>query len=458
MGGINRPLVTGSALVLMLGLVAVSPTKPEVTIQLVPDSGPPGTYVTVHGDVPSAIDRKTQNDGSVSFGAWPNGLSMMPNAVTWSKTHPGHFTTNFRVPMVSWLSPRGPVALSAGTYRVGIQCFGGGIAGCGGGPYQASASFRLTGTIRHHDLTPTLRVRPKAAPPGAMVTISGWAPLTSESAGMPNGYGLVWHSAQSTTLVPVGAVKQRANGNLYGTIRVPAAASNVRLQGKGHLSLQSWSPMTLARSFDSTAFDVTSPQAWTNILSGQTVANLASNQNRGYAIPLATRGSRLYTSAGSHLWTSDNSGRSWTRVAMGPLKSALQAKGYVPFWQSNLVGLTLAPGSTKQLFASIPTENPKQGAPPIIDLGLFSPNGGRTWKFAPPPTGMGLQDFGGFQIEGSSMWAWWQSPSGKIQVGPRAMMVDRGMSSAPVLLRAKATCFSAPCLWTTTVSSVPKLW
>lgn len=332
MRGINRPLVTGSALVLMLALVAVSPTKPEVTIQVIPDSGPPGTYVTVHGDVPSAIDRKTQNDGSVSFGAWPNGLSMMPNTVTWSKTHLGHFTTHFRVPMVSWLSPRGPAALTAGTYRVGIQCFGPGIAGCGGDPYQASASFRLTGTIRHHDLTPTLRVRPKAAPPGAMVTISGWAPLTSESAGIPNGYGLVWHAAPSTTLIPVGAVKQRANGNLYGTIRVPAAASNVRLQGKGHLSLQSWSPMTRARSFGAAAFDVTSPQAWTNILSGQTVTNLASNQNRGYAIPLATRGSRIYTAAGRHWWTSDNRGRSWTRgVAMGSLKSALQAKSMFPF-------------------------------------------------------------------------------------------------------------------------------
>ncbi len=416
MRGINRPLMTGSALILTLSLVAVSPTKSEVTIQLVPDSGPPGTYVTLHGYVPSAINRKTQNYGPVSFGGWPNGLSMLPNTVTWSNIHPGHFTTHFRVPTVSWLSPRGTAPLTTGTYHVGIQCFGLGIPGCGGDPYQASASFRLTGAIPHPDPVPTLIVRPKAASPGAMVTISGWAPLTSESAGVPNGYGLVWHSARSTTLVPVGTVKQRANGDLYGTVQVPVSASNIRLQGKGYLRLQSSSPMTSTKSFDSTAFDVTSPRVWTDILSGQTVSNLASNQNRGYAVPLTTRGKRIYTAAGSHLWTSDNSGHSWTRVATGSLESALQAKGYVPFWQSNLVGLTLAPGSTKQLFASIPTEQLKEGAPPIIDLGLFSPNGGQTWKFAPRPTGMRLQDFGGFQIEGAAIWAWWQSRAGQIQV------------------------------------------
>ena len=401
--------------------------RPRIALTLTPDHGPPGTRVTLQGYISAAVGAHGQNFGVITFGGWPDGLSMNPDNIRWSKTNPGHFITHFTVPAVPWLSPKGEIPLRVRPYTVGLQCFGAVTRGCGIRAPEASITFHLTGPIPAAHRVPTLTIRPSAAKPGESIALSGWAPLTGEFGENPFGYQVVWQSGGKTSgYGEIGSLTQRANGDISGTIKLPASLSPFGLlsAGRGHLALQytftdlgsASAKQSTTSVLDAKAFQILAPQAWNTVLSKHRIRTIFSNQNQGYFGALAVTGNRVYTSTGGGIWLSDNGGRAWRPLSTTSLKSALHAIGYAPFMQAGLTGLTIAPGYDTHLFASVPADLPKDGAPPITDLGLYSPNGGRTWQAVPPPRGMVRNDFGGFQVEGKAVWAWWQNGAGTIMV------------------------------------------
>ncbi|MHB1628580.1 MAG: hypothetical protein ACYCVB_09455, partial [Bacilli bacterium] len=209
-------------------------------IALTPDHGPPGTRVTLQGYIPVAVGAHDQNFGVITFGGWPDGLSMNPN-VRWLKANPGHFITHFTVPSIPWLSPKGEVPLRAGPYTVGLQCFGAVSEGCGIRTPEASVTFHLTGPIPVAHRVPTLTISPSAAKLGESVAISGWAPLTEEFGSNPFGYQVVWQSDGKTSAYgEIGSLTQRANGDVSGTVKLPASLwpFGQLSAGRGHLALQ----------------------------------------------------------------------------------------------------------------------------------------------------------------------------------------------------------------------------
>ncbi|MHB1629695.1 MAG: WD40/YVTN/BNR-like repeat-containing protein, partial [Bacilli bacterium] len=224
----------------------------------------------------------------------------------------------------------------------------------------------------------------------------------------------------------IGSLTQRANGDVSGTVKLPASLwpFGQLSAGRGHLALQytftNLGPASTKRSttsvLDAKAFQILAPRAWNTVLSKHRIRTLFSNQSRGYFGALAVTGNRVFTATSGGVWVSGNGGRAWRHLSTASLNSALHAVGYAPFMQASLTGLTIAPGYDTHLFASVPADLPKEGAPPITDLGLYSPNGGRTWQAVPPPKGMARNDFGGFQVEGKAVWAWWQNSAGTITV------------------------------------------
>jgi len=401
-------------------------TAPTATLQLSPDQGPPGTEVTLRGYVPGVTASQALEGGNIYFGGWPDGLAVSSDHTIWSASNPGHFVTHFTVPTTAWLSPNGESRLKDGAVTIGIQCFGGVMEGCGLRPDQASALFHLTDVTAKANPLPSLTVTPQSAKPGATVTLSGWAPLTEEFGTTAFGYQVVWEQNGKTTAYGnIGSVQQRLNGDITGTVQIPAMASPIgMLSGRGHLALQyvftdvsQNNPRRAdTETIDATPFTVTSPLSWTQLTRHTTLTNLTSNQNRGYFSSVAVSGATIYTASSGNLWVSHNGGRNWAALPIPSLDATERSMGYAPFNQSNLIGLVLAPGSSNHLLASVSVDAPKLGAPPILNVGVESSNGGQTWAAVPAPHGMTSSDFGGFQVEGRAVWAWWQSSKGTIAV------------------------------------------
>jgi hypothetical protein len=395
-------------------------TASGITLHLSPAFGPPGTKVTLTGDIPAAA-KDPQQFGVINFGGFPDGFQINAGPITWSTTAPGHFTTQFAVPALPWLAPTGEVRLHAGHYAVGLQCFGVVSRGCGLRPDEASVSFRLTTPIPVSYKTPSLTVRPIAARPGAWLQVTGWAPLTEEFGQTLFGYDLVWIPAgQTGDAVQVGTVQQNLGGDLAGTVQLPASVS--QSGGRGHLALE-YTFTDLYRpqaprgkgadeiTLDPASFKILPPLRWPVVLPRQGLRSLSSNQNRGYFGALATSGPRLLVLADNTLWASSDHGHHWTRVPTPGLRPLVKRLGYQLLGGGG--GLTTAPGFPNSLFASVLVASPQDGAPGT-DVGLYSQNGGTTWESAPPPPGMPLTQFGGFAVEGSAVWAWWSGPRNRV--------------------------------------------
>lgn len=411
--------------------VASGHPQSPITLSLTPDYGPPGTRVTLTGYIPADANLTDQNYGIVNFGSWPNGLPINPDEVSWSKLHSGHFVVHFTVPAVPWLSEHGEVPLQVKPYAVGLQCFGRVSEGCGIRTPEATTTFHMTAPIRSGDRRPTLTLTPSAARPGQIVHISGWAPLTEEFGATPYGYQLSLESGGQKSAygeIPTASINQTVsqslNGDLSGTIQFPAfldpfgplSAGSYRIalsyEFTNQEPLKGGKPSANTVVLDATTFHLVGSPSWSSVLGNQRIASLASNQDSGYFDGLAVYGQRLLTANNSGFWTSPDDGRSWRKLPLTALQGTLHAMGYSLIMQPDVTGFTIAPGHATHWFASVPTARIKFGAPPIVDLGLFSTDAGRTWRAVMPPAGMTLDDFGGFASIGKAVWAWWQSSSG----------------------------------------------
>ncbi len=437
----------------------LTPTPVGAWISLSPDSGPPGTLVEVQGYLPNgpSPDQVAGNpvlgQATVCWTGCLSGFKEEAITVRWSSTEPGHFTMHVRVPAAPWLAANGPRALTPGDYAVGIQCLapaapkakGPDFVPCGMQPAQATTTFHLTGpvpTLCANGPCAHLSFSPNQGPPGTIVQISGWAPLTGLFLDRPRGYTLVLQAEvqpggnsspehEKASFPPsLGQVQQDENGNLSGSFQVPESMPSLgRLTpGRYTLALESFYPgaattatpvagatvvampdkqsrpserITLAP----TTFTITAASSWASL---GPVAPLWSDWSAPFYAGPALIGDptdprRLaYCTAGGIRVSSDG-GSTWTTIpttgiiaALAPTPFQLFQPGALPPTCSAII---LDPSYPRSFFATFAVLKKPQPSPPPENLvGLITTDGGQTWRVVPAPPGHTDEQFGGFQV------------------------------------------------------------
>jgi hypothetical protein len=115
-----------------------------------------------------------------------------------------------------------------------------------------------------------------------------------------------------------------------------------------------------------------------------------------------------YCAPGSIPITLDG-GASWSGVSTAPVVAAAAATGFPLLMTGDVtpacVALALDPTAAAGLYAVFQGAPAGFGAPPVILLGLYTTDGGQSWQVVPPPSGAMVQQFGGFQVQGTAVQA-----------------------------------------------------
>ncbi len=155
----------------------------SVQLSLSPDTGVPGTTVTVSGKLTAPLPQR-QDAGNLCWDGCPGGLDYDGVSLQW--TSPTTFQTTIVVPAAPWLeaNPARVARLVSGSYSIGIQCLIQ-VHGCALLSPHGSATFHLQVPAAAAPTWCTtqascahLSVSPGAALPGAVVNVNGFAPLT----------------------------------------------------------------------------------------------------------------------------------------------------------------------------------------------------------------------------------------------------------------------------------------
>lgn len=210
---------------------AVSP-GPPVRVTLSPAAGGPGTVVRVTG----RLARPVSHPGDVPFsvgvcwGGCPGGLEY---STTLQWTSATTFTTSIEVPAAPWIDSA-PVRihrLTGGTYRIGVQCLTG-VKGCGLGPAEGTAPFRLHVPAEAARWCPTATdcgelTATRSAYPAGTVRVSGHVPLQpviGSDQAFVNQVGLVRGApaGPEVTIARINAIATRVDLG-HAPVRVLAA-------------------------------------------------------------------------------------------------------------------------------------------------------------------------------------------------------------------------------------------
>jgi hypothetical protein len=398
---------------------ASPPVSSGGPLVLSPAAGPPGTVVTLHGYLASMRNATTAQrheaafGGDIAFGGFAAGLHISADAITWSSTQPGHFITTIRVPVTNWLTPNGTAVLAPGSYQISLRCFGLSVRGCAGGPDQLSATFTLTGSVPKAPVSAYLSFSPPAAAVGALVRVTGWAPLTNVI-GQPFGYNLVWGPDGTTA----ASIRQSLTGRLSGTFRVPAyvgtgptRAGNVTLslsymflRGKtGDYKISAGK-----KKFDGlvklapTRFRVVEGIRW-SALDAVPVRQSAAPSG----IWVSPDGSQVLVAGLSGSFLAGTPGALHS-VSLNGVAALAASQGYpmlAPGVVGSVRGVAAFPLSR---FITVSTYAAQYGsAPPAFASPFVSTDGGATWRTLPVPSGMTYGDFVGFRTAGSVVFALW---------------------------------------------------
>ncbi len=392
-------------------------------IVLSPTSGPPGTTVTVRGNVPAAAKNPKLQEiaGNILLGSVSEGYSEQALPVSWSKQHPGIFTIKFRIPVTSWISPHGAHRLRDGPLSVGVLCVGVNQAGCGLIDPTLSQPFVISGAIPKSPSAAYLRLSPARGESGTVVHVSGWAPVSTDI-GQPFGYELQWTQNGVSSQGGVGQVTQKFNGDVSGTFAVPASLPPLGALKPGpatiSLSYLFLSPSKSAAAphhnqkdagsitIAPTPFDLLSPLSWADFTdtTPSAVATNAAALSFNAPSPLAISGQHIVTqnTYKGPLWQSDNHGQSWQAVSLTGVAALTAQAGYPSVWQDGMTNpsvtsVTLDPYDPNSLFVTVSSVQKKYDqAPPTYNMPVYTTNDGSSWHMVPVPAGMSIADFGGF--------------------------------------------------------------
>jgi len=435
-------------------------TGPWIT--LAPDTGPPGTEVQITGYLPGQSDT-VRSDAEVLYGepygtvCWAGcqeGVRGHTVPITWSATEPGHFSARFTVPMAPWLGSEGPHPLMPGNFAVSVTCLTPPVAGSFSGFSKGcsppiTSTFHLTGptTDRCRDARCAwLRFTPAEGPPGTLIQVEGWAPL-SELSGSAIAYQLaVEPSHTSLTLqgassdgAPTGYLRQTASGDLSGAFRVPLALSSLGLTEPGQqtLALEAIREMSVDQKVDVAGTPVAGAAVVTSIHNeGSSIVNRIVQASTPFTVLPAPAWSSIVRrplwverSAGgksmavdalnptrlAYCWRggirlSEDGGTRWSIVPTDAVEQATEAAGYL-FASPDPGGpscrtVTLDPDHHKSFYATFDVnEALYRGQPASYTAGLHTVDGGRTWQVVPVPEGFTAGQSGGFKVEGHTVQA-----------------------------------------------------
>ena len=156
--------------------------QPPVSIRLSPSSGPPGTRVRVVGTLPAPTTHRSLSP-QLCWDGCRGGLELSgAGGVSWISRRT--FVAHITVPDAPWIEGRvnRVIPLTSGSYPVDVKCVTGDASCSLASQPEGSAEFRLEDPhppawCRTPNACATLRVSPQAAPAGALVRVSGYAPL-----------------------------------------------------------------------------------------------------------------------------------------------------------------------------------------------------------------------------------------------------------------------------------------
>ncbi len=361
-------------------------------VTLSPARGGPGTAVTITGRLVAPIPARTAPTmANVCFDGcaalvdqatpvhWQHGPAGVPGGMV------ERFTAVAHVPNAPFYVGSRVQGLVSGTYPIGIACLGPATSRCGLHPAEGSAPFHLSVAhpipCRPVRTCTTLHLSPASGPPGTVVAVHGFAPLTLVIGSEPFGYLL------SVRAAPAGSAP--ANPAAGGTSLVLAP----------------------------TPFRVTAPVPWSSLASTRPVriettgpAPGPISQDQGDPSLVAR------CAPGGVDLVSGATGAVLRRIPTGGVTGAVLA-GHLRLWPGVAGGAATgppaptcvdvlvagpaprrarssAPGVVLAAFTAAPTE----GAPPIYDVALASIDGGRTWRELSLPGGAGPGTFSGFAV------------------------------------------------------------
>lgn len=457
-----------------------SPTPSGAWMQLVPNSGPPGTQVQIDGYLPGGpTPAEVQNNpalaqATVCWQTCLGGYIEEGQAVKWSASDPGHFQTQFTIPPIPWLGIQGPEPLQTGDYNLFLQCLGTNEAGCATLEGQARAVFHLQdgGDTRCQSNQPcaSLAFNPNPALPGDTVQVTGWAPLAGTSAGQPMPYALVLQ-VPNTDALQLSSVNQAMDGSLQGRFVVPqqipgqgllqpgvypVALEAIRLRPTGS---------TPIRTGD-TPFEVAAPSTWSSLALGRPlwIEPGASLQTPIVAVDPASD-QRLADCAPGQINLSQNGGKTWTPVSTAGIAGVLQGTAYAlgPIQSPQqpapaCLSVTLDARHPASLYTVFETVKTQIGAPPLFFMGFASSDSGQTWKQIPAPPGLGNENFGGLESNAAGVVQALFSGSRSTLEGPQStpVRVEQTTDGGSTWSEASLTCpDSGPCLrWGATPASI----
>jgi len=349
------------------------PPEPAVAVSLSPDSGRPGTVITVTGRLRRPFGGRRFAYPGFCWAGCAHGLGYGGVAVHWIS--PRAFRARLTIPAAPWLmNGTARVApLAPGRYTVAVQCLRAGRA-CAG-VSEGAAVFTLRDAhapawCRTPAGCARLRVTPGRAHPGELVRVSGFAPLTSVSGGDQPFLG--------QTATPRG----RARG------------PQVRFGVSHGLDLA-----TLGHG----GFDVIAPPAYTALHDVAPIGTQTDGLTPIAADPAAP--SVVAWCQGTSIAVSTDG--TTTSVPTAAAAPVLKEMGFTAGGPQSPQCASVAPiagaaGSLVGLAAAFSVGLPP-GVPPSYDAAVVTHDAGRTWAPVPVPPGSTASAFGGFRYRGAAL-------------------------------------------------------
>jgi hypothetical protein len=347
----------------------------RLTLTVRPSHVTPGERVTVTGHYAGAPAEPRNSHVNLCWDGCKSGL--VENGVPIHWTSPSTFRATLQVPATAWLDSGidgvGVHELSAGSYRVGVQCLGA-ISGCALGSADAQTMVHLSAPPPRRCVAgqpcATLHLSPSTATVGDMVQVRGWAPLES-IIGVPFGFQLSVAGANKGVSYPNLSFQRLSTSGGYNAVLAPTPL---------HVDEgPSWS--TLGQlGYDASSFD------------GPALISAAEGSSRvAWCLPTGL----VISGAGANVSVS-------TAAAAG----ALAGTKLTIFGSSTssppCASVLVDPDHPNSVFAGFDTAE-DGSAPPIYIAGLFSTDDGTQWQRVPVPPGASLESFGGFVESGRSV-------------------------------------------------------
>jgi hypothetical protein len=398
---------------------ATGASEPSVHLSLSPDTGVPGTTVTVSGTSTTPLPQR-EDHGTLCWDGCSDGLQYQGVELVW--TSPTTFRTTMVVPAAPWVKghPARVAMLASGTYSIGVLCLSQ-EKGCAVLGAQGSAPFHLQvppSAVSTWCTTQAscaeLSISPRAALPGDVVKVTGFVPLTWVI-GSDQAYAYQLQtrrgepSASSVTFVDMNAKGEDAELG-EGPLTVLSAPTFASLKSTSVVG-------QISDGFAAVVADPANPttHAWCDRNSV-----VVSSPNGTRTVPTATASAAL------------------TRMGFPPYD------GLHPGCDAAALVDDTARADPPALVVAFGVEPPDQN-PMSGDIALTTRDGGRTWTPVPTPRGAQAIGFGDFRYQDGALLAVFSPHDTGVADPPPLAETSRdgGRTWAPTTLSCPA---AGPCV------------